>query len=154
MTENVTPEAPQPININLQYIKDFSFENPNAPSIFAPTQAAPTLDMGVNVQTHGVGDRTYEVVLNLKVEAKIEGRVAFISELSYAGILTVPPMPEEALKFVLMAEAPRHLFPFARSIISGAVREAGFPQLLINPIDFIAMYNQNSDKIVTASNSA
>lgn len=153
MTDNTAPSAPQPIGISLQYIKDFSFENPNAPTIYAPTQSQPALDMGVNVQTRSIAENVYEVMLSLKVEAKLDGKMAFISELSYGGIVSVNPMPEDALKFVLMAEVPRYLFPFARSIIADAVRDAGFPQLLINPIDFVAMYQQNADKVVTASNA-
>jgi preprotein translocase subunit SecB len=139
------PTLPQ-IGVNTQYIKDFSIENPNAPAIFAPTQAQPEMNMGVNVQTKPLAENTHEVILMLRLEARLEGKVAFIAELAYAGVFVVPPMSEEQLRFVLMAESPRHLFPFARSVLCNAIRDAGFPQVLINPIDFYALYQANAAK--------
>jgi len=142
--------AQQPIlqvGINVQYIKDFSFESPNAPQIFAPSTAAPELNMGVNVQTRGVAENSYEVILLLKLEAKIEGKTAFIAELAYGGVFVIPPAPEDQLKVILLVEAPRMLFPFARNIVASAVRDAGFPQLLINPIDFMGLYQANAQQM-------
>ncbi len=132
--------APIQIGINIQYIKDFSFESPNAPQIFSPSAAAPEVNVGVNVQTRALADNAFEVVLMLKLEAKVEGKTAFITELAYAGVFTVPPLSEAHLKHILLVEAPHMLFPFARSIVANAIRDGGFPQLLINPIDFGAMY--------------
>ena len=139
-----TPKAPLQIAVNNQYIKDLSFESPGAPQIFAAMTAQPALNVGVNVQTRPVGENVFEVVLLLKLEALSGEKPAFIAELSYGGVFTVPPLPEEALKFVLLVEAPSLLFPFARSIIATAVRDGGFPPLLINPIDFAAMYQANA----------
>jgi len=132
------------ITINSQYIKDFSFENPSAPQVFATLASPPAVNVGVNVKTRAIGENVYEVVLLLKLEAETEGKKAFIAELAYGGVFSIPPVPEEALKFVLLVEAPRLLFPFARSIISSAVLEGGFPPLLINPIDFAAMYRHSA----------
>ena len=141
------PPTPVQVAINVQYIKDFSFESPNAPQIFAPSTVTPELNLGVNVQTKGLADNTYEVLLLLKLEAKLEDKTAFIAELTYGGVFTLPPLPEESLKFFLLVEAPRMLFPFARNIIANVVRDGGFPQLLINPIDFVGLYQSSAAQI-------
>jgi preprotein translocase subunit SecB len=135
------------IGIGAQYIKDFSFENPNAPHIFAPSNAQPDMTMGVNVHTRGLGGNTYEVLLALKVETKVEAKTAFIADLTYGGVFTVPAMPEDQLKMFLLVEAPRLLFPFARAILSNAMREGGFMPLMINPIDFMGLYMANKDSL-------
>jgi preprotein translocase subunit SecB len=146
MSEQAKPEgqpAPVQVTVNVQYIKDFSFESPNAPQVFSPSSGAPVINLGVNVQTRGLAENTYEVVLQLKLDAQVEGKTAFIGELAYAGVFTIPPLSEDHLKMFLLIEAPRILFPFARSIMANAVRDGGFPQILINPIDFAAMYQAN-----------
>jgi preprotein translocase subunit SecB len=148
-----TPAQPKPgsmqIGVGAQYIKDFSFESPNVPQIFAPTQSAPAIDMGVNVHTRNVGENTFEVLLALKMAATLESKTAFIAELSYGGIFVVPVLPDEQMKLFLLVEAPRLLFPFARSILATAVREGGFPQIVITPIDFMAIYMANKNNIGT-----
>lgn len=142
----VTPQSIQ-IGVSAQYIKDFSFENPNAPQIFAPTQAQPEINMGVNVHSRGAGENAYEVMLALKLEAKLQGKTAFIAELTYGGLFSIPAMPDEQLRMFLLVECPRILFPFARSILASAVRDGGFPQIMVNPIDFMALYLNNKDTI-------
>lgn len=135
------PEALQ-IGVHAQYIRDFSFESPHAPHVFSMMQSEPVLNMGVNVQTRGLEGQAHEVLLLLKLEATLGDKSAFIVELAYGGVFSVPNMPEAHLKGFLLIEAPRLLFPFARNIIANAVREGGFPQVLINPIDFAALYQQ------------
>ena len=144
MTEQAEPVQ---ITVNVQYVKDFSFESPHAPHIFGPSTAAPTINMGVNAQTRNLAPNTYEVLLMLKMEASLENKTAFIAELSYGGVFSIPNMPEDQLKMFLLVEGPRLLFPFARSIIANAVRDGGFPQMLINPIDFLTLYQTSSSQI-------
>ena len=139
--------AGMPVTISAQYVKDFSFENPNAPQIFAPAESAPMMNMGVNINTRAVGPNAYEVLLALKIDAKVGDKTAFISELVYGGVFTVPEMPEENLRLFLLVEAPRLLFPFARSILTTAVRDGGFPQVMISPIDFYSLYLSNKDNV-------
>lgn len=154
MSEQQQTAASVQIAINGQYVKDFSFENPNAPQIFAPTQTPPDLNLGVNVQARPLAENVYEVLLMLKLEATLEGKNAFISELSYGGVFTLPPMPEDQVKFFLFVEAPRQLFPFARNVVANAVRDGGFPQVLINPIDFAGLYKANAGKLdITVGNA-
>lgn len=152
-TDNQTGNATQPtalqIGIGAQYIKDFSFESPNAPQIFTPSQSAPEINMGVNVNTRAVGDNAYEVVLILKLDAKLDGKSAFIAELSYGGVFMIANMAEQQLRPFLLVECPRILFPFARQILMNAIREGGFPHVMISPIDFGALYMANKDNIGT-----
>ena len=142
------PQAPGiPVMVTAQYIKDLSFENPNAPQIFAPSAAQPEIAMNVNIQTRAIQQNVFEVMLILKIEARLQGAVAFISELSYGGTFSMPEMPEEQLRVFLLVEAPRLLFPFARGILMSAIRDGGFPQVIVNPVDFYSLYLANKDKI-------
>ena len=145
MTDSTYANPPQPIQVQIglgtQYIKDFSFENPNAPQIFSLLQSQPQLGMDVDVMSRSLSEGTFEAVLKLKVESKLGDKTAFIAELAYAGLFGLPAqLPEDQIKLFLMVEAPRLLFPFARAIIATAVREAGYPNIVLQPIDFMSLY--------------
>lgn len=144
---NVPNAAPTtiPVGLGAQYVKDFSFESPNAPQIFASLQNQPQLSIDVNVMSRGMEQGAYECVLKLKLESKIGGKTAFIAEIAYAGLFGLPQVPQEQVKLFLMVEAPRLLFPFARAIVANAVREGGFPNIVIQPIDFMALYASQKD---------
>jgi preprotein translocase subunit SecB len=131
-----------PIVINAQYVKDFSFENPNAPQTLLPGQPAPQVSVGVDVRGQQVGENLHEVVLDMRCEAKVGENTAFLVELSYAGLFTIQGIPEEHVRAVLLIEAPRLLFPFARAIVADATRDGGYPPLMINPIDFTELYRR------------
>lgn len=144
------PQAPVQIGIGVQYVRDFSFENPNAPQIFAPSDKAPAIEIGVNLRTRPLDDTgKHEVLLMLRLQAKVEDKTAFIAEITYGGVFALPPLPEEQTKLLLLIECPRLLFPFARAILADAVRNGGFPQIIINPIDFGALYRANKDNVGT-----
>jgi preprotein translocase subunit SecB len=143
------PPGPPQIGVSAQYIKDMSFESPSAPQIFAPQQAQPELNMGVNVRTRPMSEGAHEVLLMLRLEAKLAGKTAFIAELTYGGVFILPALPEEQLKLLLLIECPRLLFPFARAILANAVRDGGFPQVFVTPIDFAALYQANKNNIGT-----
>jgi preprotein translocase subunit SecB len=125
------------IQIMGQYIKDLSFENPSAPA--APS-AAPELDMGVDLQAGPVGPDMFEVVLSMRVRAQVEGKPLFIVELAYAGLVRLVNIPDEAIQRMLLIQVPHMLFPFARRIAADLVRDGGMPPLMIEPIDFAALY--------------
>jgi preprotein translocase subunit SecB len=135
---------PIQIAVHAQYIHDFSFENPNAPEIYATLAQAPVLEIGINIQHKALEKDTHEVLLMLKLDAKAGNKTAFICELAYGGVFEVKGLPEDQLAPFLMIEAPRLLFPFARSIIADAVREGGFPPVLLQPLDFASLYQQHS----------
>ncbi|HYD29571.1 MAG TPA: protein-export chaperone SecB [Azospirillaceae bacterium] len=131
-----------PINVLGQYVKDLSFENPNAPEVLLPGQPAPKVGVDVNVGAQPVAENVYEVTLVTRVEAKIGEKVAFLVELTYAGLFGLQGLPQEHHRPVLLIEGPRLLFPFARNIIGDVTRDGGFPPLLINPIDFADLYRR------------
>lgn len=143
MNETTSPTGQFPITINAQYIKDFSFENPNAPRSLMTGGKPPNVEVNINVEARPLADDTFEVTLKVNAEAKTEEFSCFVVELAYACIITLQGFNEEQIQPVLMIEGPRLLFPFARQIIADTTREGGFPPLLINPIDFAAMYHQN-----------
>jgi preprotein translocase subunit SecB len=131
------------VGILAQYVKDLSFENPNAPAVYQ-WQGQPQMDVQVNIGVQGVGQDVHEVVLKIEVEAKGDQGTAFRVELLYAGLFALRNIPEEQLQPFLLAEAPRLIFPFARRIISDAVIDGGFPPLLLDPIDFAGLYMQSA----------
>lgn len=127
------------ISILAQYVKDLSVENPSAPGVFQWTEQ-PGLDVQFNLQVDKVADEVHELVLKIEVTARSSQGVHFVVDLSYAGLFGLRNLPDEALGPVLLIEAPRLVFPFARQIIAEAVSSAGFPPLLLDPIDFGAAY--------------
>ena len=131
------------VGILAQYVKDLSFENPNAPAVYQ-WQGQPQMDVQVNIGVQGVGQDVHEVVLKIEVEAKGDQGTAFRVELLYAGLFALRNIPEEQLQPFLLAEAPRLIFPFARRIISDAVIDGGFPPLMLDPIDFASLYMQSA----------
>ncbi|HSK38609.1 MAG TPA: protein-export chaperone SecB [Arenibaculum sp.] len=131
-----------PIAINAQYVKDLSFESPNAPQALLPNQPQPQVAVSVDVRPQQLADNVYEVALNLRAEATAGDRTYFIVELTYGGLFTLQGVPKEHLSPVLMIEAPRLLFPFARAIVAEATRDGGFPPLMINPIDFAELFRR------------
>lgn len=136
-------ESTMPVVILAQYLKDLSFENPNAPESLTTMSGQPDVSIGVNVEAKKIGDNDYEVVLLLNVTAEENKKTMFIVEVTYAGLFTLNDIPEEALQPIILIEAPRLLFPFARNIVSDATREGGFPPLLIQPVDFVGLYQQH-----------
>lgn len=126
-----------------QYVKDLSFENPNAPTVFQ-WQGQPQIDVQFNIGANKVADDVHEVVLKIDVRATSADKVAFQVELAYAGLFGIRNVPEEQIQPFLYAEAPRLVFPFARRVLADAVRDGGFPPLLLEPIDFGALYMQQA----------
>lgn len=142
MADETQPSAaPLSFAINAQYIRDLSFEGPAHPGDVA-SQQPPKIDVNVSAATRQIDGQMYEVTLSARASATIEAKHAFLVELAYAGIVAVPPgLPQESLRYLLLAEVPRHLFPFAREIIANATRDGGFPPLLLQPIDFNQLYH-------------
>lgn len=131
----------QRLLLNSQYIKDLSFENPNAPLIYSELGPNSGIDVSIDVDLNHLQDRLYEVVLSLHVKASAKEKTAFLIELQFAGLGTVGnSVPEDEIDRMLLIEVPRHLFPFARAVIGDVTRDGGFPPLLINPIDFEELY--------------
>ena len=136
------PSGP-PLQINAQYIKDLSFENPNAPQVLVQRGQPPQVNVNVDVRSNALGSGTYEVILHLGCDAKLGDMQAFLIELDYGGIVTIAPeVNQQQAALLLSIEAPRFLFPFARAIISEAVRDGGFLSFHMQPIDFVALFQR------------
>ena len=144
--EGAAPPAQQgampQLNVLAQYIKDFSFENPNAPRSLQPSAQQPGISIQINVNATPLTDPDLEVELRIEGKAELNGSVLFAFELSYAGVFRIQNVPQDSYHPIVMIECPRMLFPFAREIISNAVRNGGFPPLLIDPVDFVGLYRQ------------
>jgi preprotein translocase subunit SecB len=145
---NGGPGAPPPqqqapsLNVLGQYIKDFSFENPNAPRSLAPSENQPAINIAINVGVQQLGQAEYEVSLKLEGKAENSGTVLFAFDLTFAGMFRLQNVPQEHLQPLLLIECPRLIFPFAREVIATAVRNGGFAPLLLDPVDFVALYQQ------------
>ncbi|WP_199553943.1 protein-export chaperone SecB [Sandaracinobacteroides hominis] len=155
MTE-LTPEAAEALangadlapqaGILAQYVKDLSFENPNAPASLQ-MQGQPKIEINVNVNARSGGQDMFEVELKIDANARTpEGTLAFQVELLYAGLFRLTGAPQEAIEPFLIVEAPRILFPFARRVIADTVRDGGFPPLMLEPIDFGSLYLQQLEQ--------
>lgn len=137
-----------------QYVKDLSFENPNAPNSLNPKENGPNIAISVNVNAKQMSDTDFEVELTLEGKAGEGEGVLFQFELNYAGIFRIQNIPAENLQAVVMIECPRLMFPFARQIVADCVRNGGFPPLFIDPIDFGALYQQKLAQLQSAGGTA
>lgn len=135
---NGADTSPQ-VGLITQYIKDLSFENPNAPAAFQ-WQDQPRIDVQFNIGAQQVADDVHEVLLKIDVRAEVEDQVSFVVDLAYCGLFGLRNIPDDQIQPFLLAEAPRLLFPFARRVLADAVRDGGFPPLMLEPIDFGGLY--------------
>ncbi|MFN3515553.1 MAG: protein-export chaperone SecB [Novosphingobium sp.] len=141
--------APQPngadtlpaAGIIQQYVKDLSVENPHAPESFQ-WQDPPQIDVQFNIGARELNEEVSEIELKIAINARCQGGSQFIVDLSYCGLIGMRNMEEGHKHAFTYAEAPRILFPFARRVVSDAVRDAGFPPLLLEPVDFNGIYMQ------------
>ena len=131
------------VGVIAQYIKDMSFENPNAPAVYQ-WKGQPQMDVQFNIGAQQAGQDVHEVVLKIDITAKAQEGTAFQMELLYGGLFALRNLPQEQIQPFLLAEAPRILFPFARRVIADATSEGGFPPLLLDPIDFAGLYMQRA----------
>ena len=143
-------DAQQPLlNVLAQYIKDFSFENPNAPRSLQPSDAQPNINIQINVNAAPFQSE-FEVELKIEGKADAAGSMLFAFELIYGGVFRIQNVPQDSIHPILMIECPRLLFPFAREIIANGVRNGGFPPLFIDPVDFVSLYRQKMAEQATA----
>ncbi len=134
--------GPIPLTLNLQYTKDLSFEVPGAPEIFMSLREQPRVDIALDVNARRLqeGQDTFEVALQIRCDAKgADDQTIFIAELVYCGIFSVN-IDAQMLEPLLLVECPRLLFPFARNILADATRDGGFPPVMLQPIDFVALW--------------
>ncbi len=134
-------EMAQPmLRILAQYIKDASFENPNAPDSLRQDQDAPSIGISIEIGRQMVDENTVEVVLMLGAKAERDGKTVFLCELEYAGLFAFGNIAEEHIQPMILIECPRLLFPFARQIMAELTQNGGYPPILLEPPDFAAMF--------------
>lgn len=142
MTEENQQAAEQQFAIQKIYLKDVSFESPNAPSVFADGEWKPEINVQLNSSHQVIGQDVYEVVLNITITAKQNEQTAFLVEVKQAGLFTLSGFPKENIEGMLGAYCPETLFPFAREAVADFVNKGGFPPLILTPINFNAVYTQ------------
>ena len=138
------------LTVVTQYIKDFSFENPNAPQSLNARQEQPQIGIQINVGATPLSDTDIEVVTKIEGKGETGSTLLFRFELEYAGVFRIRNVPQESLNPVVLIECPRLLFPFAREIIANAVRNGGYPPLLLDPVDFVSIYRQKMAQVQPA----
>lgn len=138
-------QAGATFNIQRIYVKDLSFETPHAPEIFRE-EWKPEVNVDLQTKTNRLEDSIFEIVLHLTVTVKMGERVAFLVEVHQAGIFTLKGFPEEQLAHALGSLCPNILYPYAREAISDLVIRGGFPQLLLAPVNFDALYMQHLEQ--------
>lgn len=146
--------APEmPVNILAQYIRDLSFENPNAPTALRGG-GSPQSDINIGMDARklpGDNDYTYEVVLNLNATIKRENDTLFLIELQYGALVSLKGIAEDTHHPILFIEIPRLLFPYARQIVSDITIQGGFPPLMLNPVDFHGLYMERFKDDIAAA---
>ena len=139
--DNETGEQPG-LQILTQYVRDLSFENPAAPALSPPDGGAPDVSVDANVNARKLTENDFEVGLKFTIQAKFSDQTAFIAELLYCGVFRLINIPENDVRPVLLIEAPRQLFPFARRILADVTRDGGYPPIMLDPIDFLDLYRR------------
>lgn len=136
------------------YIKDISFESPNAPAVFGDGEWKPEVNVQLNSSNQSIGENIYEVVLTITVTAKQSEKTAFLVEVKQAGVFTLSGFPEQNMAGMLNAYCPETIFPFAREVIADLVVKGGFPQLLLAPVNFNALFTQQMQQQQAAAQPA
>jgi preprotein translocase subunit SecB len=155
-SEGTIPQnGEQPAMPNLQvigqYIKDLSFENPGAAAEIAQR---PQIELGVDLAVRRLEEDVFEVEMKVRVDAKNEGKPLFLVELTYAGAFRLQNVPDTGTQqAILLIQAPHMLFPFVRRIVADVVRDGGMPPLMIEPIDFMALYQSRVAQATPAGNA-
>ena len=143
MADKAAGNGAQPtLSVLAQYVKDLSFENPGAPNSLRNREKAPAIAINVNVNANPLAETEYDVILTISTKAEVDKDVLFNVELVYGGVFRIAGFPQEHMLPLLFVECPRLLFPFARQIIAETTRDGGFPPLMLDPIDFFAMFQQ------------
>jgi preprotein translocase subunit SecB len=144
-----TEAAPaQNINIQKIYVKDVSFETPNTPAVFlTPEQVQPQVDFQLTTTANNPAEEIFEVGINITVTVKMGETVAFLVEVHQAGLFRVQGFAPDQLPYVLNSYCPNILFPYARETISSLVLHGGFAPLLLEPVNFDAMFSEQVEKM-------
>ena len=142
MAEEETKQSEKSLGIHKIYVKDFSFESPHTPQIFTKKEWAPKTNLNLRSAHSGGSDDNHEITLTVTIEAKEDDQTLFLIELQQAGMFHISGYGEEEFKLIVGSYCPSILFPYAREAISGIISKGGFPELVLQPINFDALYAQ------------
>ena len=139
-----SPSSASPLSIHGQYVKDFSFENPNPLAVFGAENQdkQPQIAIDIQVKAEPIAEKAYEIVLSVRADAKRDEQQLFLTELSYAGLVSLGDVPQEHVGPLLMIHCPTLFFPFVRQLIAEATRNGGYPPLMLEPVDFSHLYEE------------
>ena len=146
-------DAPS-MNLIGQYIRDLSFESPGAPASIMLGTGNPAFSVSINVGVKKQSDEIYAVEITLSAKADRDNAVLFAVELVYGGVFRLKNVPEAQLSQLLMIECPRLIFPFERQVLASTTQQGGFPPLMMEPVDFAAIYRQNLAKLAAQQGAA
>ena len=142
--ENLNSHSGSSVIINAQYIKDLSFENPNAPYSLIDSEK-PNINIDLDVRADHIHDSMFEVVVNVRVQSS-GSKPIFVIELAYGGLYTIgDDISIEAKELTLLVHCANILFPYVRRVISDTVRDGGYPPLLLSPVDFMGLYQHKKN---------
>ena len=144
MAEEQTAE--RRLSIGKIYLKDFSFESPQSPEVFRQTDWKPTTDLNLRSSHTALSDEQHEVVLTITVEAKAEDKTLFLVELQQSGLFEIAGYEGEELGAIIGSFCPNILFPYAREAIASLIQKGGFPEFVLQPINFDALYLQSKQQ--------
>ena len=142
MADNEQQPADRQIGIQKIYVKDFSFESPKTPQVFGQSDWNPKTDLNLRSSHTTIADDHHEVVLTITIEARQNEETVFLVELHQAGLFNIAGYSEEEFKAIVGSFCPNILYPYAREAISGVVAKGGFPEFILQPINFDALYAQ------------
>lgn len=148
--DHAAPARPS-MALRAQYTKDVSFENPRAPQSLFSLDAAPAMEVSVNLGAQRLDQNVFELVIQVNARAVHDKTTVFLIDLAYGGVLEMQNVPEETLEQLVFVQGAFLLFPYARRVISDLTRDGGFPPLQLEPIDFLALYSQQRAKIQAAA---
>ena len=122
------------------FVKDISFESPEAPGIFGNIKSSPKIGFNLDDKIEKIDDTSYEITLDITVKAEIEDKILYLAEIKQSGIFGIEGVTDDLLDGFLHIRCPEVIFPYARETISSLIQKAGFPPLFLSPIDFNALY--------------
>ena len=148
--KNVQESSEAQFAIQKVYVKDISFETPNSPEVFK-MEWKPVVDMHMTNEATPIGDNLFDVVLSITITVKIAEKTVYLVEIAQSGIFFINNIPDDVVKRMLATVCPNILFPFAREAVSDIVTRGGFPQLLLSPVNFDALYAQQQQQAAAQS---
>jgi preprotein translocase subunit SecB len=158
MSEEITNGAAAPVDaatgpaftVEKIYVKDVSFESPNAPTIFND-QVQPELQLNLNQQVQRLGENAFEVVLAVTLTCQAGERTAYVAEVKQAGVFGLVGLDPQSIDVLLGTQCPNILFPYVRSLVSELIQAGGFPPFFLQPINFEALYAEQQRRRTDAA---